>query len=442
MAAMNTPMTPSDLARLAFEHAPEAWLVVDSSGRVQLANEAACARLEHSRDELQGMRLADFVLDAFAEDWAARWESLAREPKMVLQTKLRTKAGETRLSELQLVRPRLEGEDIGLVLLRDAVQEAATNDALLASEERFRLVTLATEDAIYDFDIATNSVWRSESFVKISGEPMSRFADADWWRSRIHPDDQSTAFRALEEALASGATGWLSEYRLQRGTGEYATLTDRGVILRDEQGKPVRVIGAVTDVTEQRRIEADARESLARLEEATDELKRKNLLLEGEVAQRMRREASLREQKEAIELLSAPVVQLWDKVLALPVIGTVDRARASQIMEKLLAEIVRTGSVFAILDLTGMAHVDTDSAKHLFDIVRAANLLGSSILLSGIAPSIARSMVEIGIEAAGVITFGTLRDALAHAIGSTRTGDVPWSAQRAARGGSGQSSAR
>lgn len=306
--------------------------------------------------------------------------------------------------------------------MTDAAHEAEVNEALRRSEERFRLVTLATQDAIYDFDVVTNAVWRSESFNTISGDAAARFADGDWWRERIHPDDRATAFQALGEAMESGGTSWTSEYRLLRGDGEFVVLRDRGVILRGEDGRPLRVIGAVTDVSEQRRLETQVQESLARLQEAAEELKAKNDLLEVEIAERSRREASLRRQKEEIEMLSAPIVQVWDKVLALPVIGTVDRDRSRQIMDKLLGEIVRTQSTFAILDLTGMAHVDTDTAKHLLDIVRAAKLLGSVTLLSGIAPGIAQTMVEMGIETAEVTTFGTLKDALAHALGSAAPG--------------------
>jgi len=319
----------------------------------------------------------------------------------------------------------------------DATRRGEAHEELRKSEERYRVVAHATQDAIYDFDMVTNGVWRNESFDRISGDPGSRFADGDWWRNRIHPDDRATAFSAFEEALATGGNSWVSEYRLLHSSGHYVTLRDRGAIIWDDQGRPVRVIGAVMDVSEQRRLERQVQETLARLKEAAEELKSKNAMLEVEVSERARREASLRRQKEEIELLSAPIVQVWDKVLALPVIGTVDRERSRAIMDKLLGEIVRTQSSFAILDLTGIAHVDTDTAKHLLDIVRAARLLGSTTLLSGIAPGIAQTMVEMGIETSAVTTFGTLRDALEHALASTRTAGRARSLRGAGRSGRG-----
>lgn len=320
-----------------------------------------------------------------------------------------------------------------LIAMTPVALYASEDDALRRSDERFRLVTLATQDAIYDWDMLSNAVWRSETFDTISGEPGARFADAEWWRSRIHPEDQGAAFQALEEAFASGVTSWTSEYRLLRSAGGYATLRDRGVIVRNDEGRPVRVTGAVTDVSEQRRLEVQVKESFERIRQAADELQGKNALLEVEISERARREESLRRQKQEILLLSAPVVQIWDKVLALPVIGAVDRDRSRQIMDRLLAEIVRTQSAFAILDLTGMGHVDTDTARHLLDIVRAARLLGSSTLLSGIAPVIAQTMVQMGVETMGVTTFGTLRDALEHALRATAGLGLPVRARGAGR---------
>jgi len=442
---MDLAATPDDIAHLQRENGvlkesiamvPLALVGLDGEGRVDLWNAAAASLFGWSAAEVL-QKSPPFIAEADLKAHRDGWRG--GQGATTIEAKALCKDGSTvDVKMVPAVERGASGEPGRMVIAmthveRGAAHEAEMNDALRRSEERFRLVTLATQDAIYDFDIMTNAVWRSESFATISGDPGARLADADWWRNKIHPDSREAAFKALEEALAGGRTSWVSEYRLQRLTGEYVTLTDRGVILRDEQGRPVRVIGAVTDVSEQRRLEAQVQESLARLNEAAEELKSKNALLEVEITERARREASLRRQKEEIQMLSAPIMQVWDKVLALPIIGTVDRERSRQIMDKLLGEIVRTQSVFAILDLTGVAHVDTDTLKHLLDIVRAANLLGSATLLSGIAPSIARTMVALGVETAGVTTFGTLEDALAHALRSAGMAGLSMSARGAGR---------
>ncbi|WP_165373167.1 PAS domain S-box protein [Sorangium cellulosum] len=306
----------------------------------------------------------------------------------------------------------------------------APDDALRESEERFRMVTLATQDAIYDYNVETGTVWRSDSFEKISGAPRELYADASWWREHIHPDDRDNATSALESAASSGASGWTAEYRLRRSNGDYAVLVDRGVILRDPDGKLRRIIGAVSDLTEQRRLERQVQEQMVRLKAAAEELEQQNRRLESEIIERMRSEESLRAQNEAIRLMSAPVVQVWDHVLALPLIGAIDGVRASRITEALLNEVVRTQARFAIMDLTGIEGVDLATTKHLLDIMRAIKLLGTRGVVSGISPQIAATMTELGAETQDLVTFGTLKDALRYAIGAATSAARPVSDAR------------
>ncbi|WP_437680990.1 PAS domain S-box protein [Sorangium sp. So ce131] len=298
-----------------------------------------------------------------------------------------------------------------------AAEQPAASEALRKSEERFRLVTLAVQEAIYDYDVVTGAVWRSDSFEKISGAPKELYADASWWREHIHPDDVNNTTHALEAAMSSGASAWTAEYRLRRASGDYAVLIDHGVIVRDASGALLRVVGAASDVTEQRRLEAQVRESMVQLKAAAEELELQNQRLESEIIERMRSEESLRAQNEAIRLMSAPVVQVWDHVLALPLIGTIDDVRASRITETLLNEIVRTQARFSIMDLTGIESVDLATTKHLLDMMRAVNLLGTRGVVSGISPQIAATMTELGAETQGFVTFGTLKDALRYTIG-------------------------
>ncbi|AUX41749.1 uncharacterized protein SOCE26_031720 [Sorangium cellulosum] len=297
-----------------------------------------------------------------------------------------------------------------------AAEQPGASEALRESEERFRLVTLAVQEAIYDYDVVTGAVWRSDSFEKISGAPKELYADASWWREHIHPDDVNNATEALEAAMRSGASTWTAEYRLRRSSGDYAVLIDHGVIVRDASGALLRVVGAASDVTEQRRLEAQVQESMIRLKAAAEELEVQNQRLESEIIERMRSEESLRARNEAIRLMSAPVVQVWDHVLALPLIGTIDDVRASRITETLLDEVVRTQARFSIMDLTGIESVDLATTKHLLDMMRAVKLLGTRGVVSGISPQIAATMTELGAETQGLVTFGTLKDALRYAI--------------------------
>jgi rsbT co-antagonist protein RsbR len=134
-----------------------------------------------------------------------------------------------------------------------------------------------------------------------------------------------------------------------------------------------------------------------------------------EVYQKGREEVIARQQQEMLEL-STPVVQLWDGILALPLIGTLDSARTQTVMENLLEKIVETGSEVAILDITGVPTVDTLVAQHLMKAVAAARLMGAECIISGIRPQIAQTIVHLGVDLADVTTKASLADAIKHAL--------------------------
>ena len=122
-----------------------------------------------------------------------------------------------------------------------------------------------------------------------------------------------------------------------------------------------------------------------------------------------------RQQQEMLEL-STPVVKLWEGVLALPLIGTLDSARTQVVMESLLQRIVDTGAGIAIIDITGVPTVDTLVAQHLLKTVAAARLMGAECIISGIRPQIAQTIVHLGVDLEDVVTKATLADAFAVAL--------------------------
>jgi rsbT co-antagonist protein RsbR len=134
-----------------------------------------------------------------------------------------------------------------------------------------------------------------------------------------------------------------------------------------------------------------------------------------EVHQKARESVIARQQEEMLEL-STPVVKLWDGILALPMIGTLDSNRTQVVMETLLQHIVSTGSQIAIIDITGVPTVDTLVAQHLLKTVAAAKLMGADCIISGIRPQIAQTIVHLGIDLGGVTTKATLADALKEAL--------------------------
>jgi len=141
-------------------------------------------------------------------------------------------------------------------------------------------------------------------------------------------------------------------------------------------------------------------------------------LLTMEEYQRGREEVIHRQQQEMLEL-STPVVTLWDGVLALPMIGTLDSARTQIVMETLLQKIVETGAGIAIIDITGVPTVDTMTAQHLLKTVTATRLMGAECIISGIRPQIAQTIVHLGVDLGDVTTKATLADAFRVALSRT-----------------------
>lgn len=134
-----------------------------------------------------------------------------------------------------------------------------------------------------------------------------------------------------------------------------------------------------------------------------------------EFFQKTREEIIHRQQQELLEL-STPVVRLWDNILALPLIGTLDSARTQIVMQNLLEAVVNHSAAIAIIDITGVPTVDTLVAQHLLKTVAAARLMGADCIISGIRPQIAQTIIHLGVDLSDVITKATLADAFQLAL--------------------------
>jgi anti-anti-sigma factor len=234
----------------------------------------------------------------------------------------------------------------------------------------------------------------------------------------VMPDSQETVRRAFEQVFRTGqGTSYetAGPASTEGGTAWFAVY-----VSPIRRGDEVTALTLVTEeITERKRLQQELLASLERLRGYADELEAKNQQLAGENAERKRTEAALRAQSEVISRLSTPIIKAWEGVLALPIIGALDSERAAHIMERLLADIARTRSRFAVLDLTGVEVVDSETVGYIVNVVRAANLLGSRCLVSGISPSVARAMVALGSDMGAFPTFGQMQDALRYALAAS-----------------------
>ncbi|MGE0679742.1 MAG: PAS domain-containing protein [Candidatus Binatia bacterium] len=169
---------------------------------------------------------------------------------LVHTVRLRT-AGRMELMHLQSERERKT--------LAEAVQ------AVRKSEKRFRLVTEATGDAIYDRDLKVGTIWRSEGYVRLLQLPVSLSGREDWWETHLHPDDRQRTRTSLQAAMKERNRVWTSEYRFQRDDGTELFLADRALIIYNDTGAPTRIVGAMSDVTARARAEEERRRYAERL---------------------------------------------------------------------------------------------------------------------------------------------------------------------------------
>jgi len=284
------------------------------------------------------------------------------------------------------------------VTAMDIHQKKVEEENLREREARYRLLTETSNDGAFYWDAKTNHVFWTDRQLQLLG-----LTHSDWegtvnsFINRIHPDDAERAMR-IWKAHLERREPYLYEVRLRHKSGEYRTCQVRGQAEWDENGVPLRMGGGLADISDRKRMEEELREKLAIIER----------------------------QQEAISKLSSPIIEVWDGVLTMPVLGTVDTNRATQMMETLLNHVVATRCKYAILDLTGLDSLDTSTADHIIKIIRAVQLLGAHGVVVGIKPEAAQTIVAVGVDLAHVTTLANLREALLFCM----RGGTPKSATR------------
>ena len=256
-------------------------------------------------------------------------------------------------------------------------------------------------------------------------EILQRWVDRQLSATSFRPDriskmelsDQSRRFLSLfRQSLSSGSP----DIQSPAWTNTRDLLEDLSVSRAQQGFSPTETASFVFSLKEtlfeglQEQLPKDPKAASLMILE-TNQLLDKLGLFTTEAYQRRREQVIIRQQQELMEL-STPVVTLWDGVLALPVIGTLDSSRTQVVMENLLQRIVETGAAIAIIDITGVPTVDTLTAQHLLKTVAAARLMGADCIISGIRPQIAQTIVHLGVDLGSVITKATLADAFTVAL--------------------------
>jgi rsbT co-antagonist protein RsbR len=234
----------------------------------------------------------------------------------------------------------------------------------------------------WEVDFATReSYWTDETF-QIHEVPLG-------YRSSVETGIQSYApeARPLIEAAVNDCFAQLKAYHLEvqlitaRGRRVWVRTAGKPVV---EDGQVVRLVGGFQNIDTFKQREIELQEKLA----------------------------IIQEQRSAIRALSAPIIKVWDRVLALPVVGTLDEERAEEITGRMLEAVVANAARYAILDLTGVETVDAGTANHLVKIIRAIQLLGAKSIVTGIKPAMAQTLIGFGAGFGGAQTVSNLREAI------------------------------
>jgi PAS domain S-box-containing protein len=253
------------LRALAFETIGDAVLVMELDGRVIDLNPAAERLFGYLRDEVLGQTPAIFREAATGERQAAAiWDSIARSGTWAGEYVFRRKDGQVGTVDVHVVtRFDAQGRPVGMVGVgRDVTERRRVERALSASEERYRLVSRATNDLVYDWDMVAGTLSWNDALTTAFRHPAHTVReDLAWWEEQVHPDDRARVLASLTGAMQAGGETWGGEYRFRRGTGDYAFVLDRGRFQRDASGRPVRMVGVMVDLTDRRQLEEQLRQA-------------------------------------------------------------------------------------------------------------------------------------------------------------------------------------
>jgi methyl-accepting chemotaxis protein len=264
------------------------------------------------------------------------------------------------------------------------------------------ITAIERSNAVIEFDMDGVILRANQNFLEITGYTREEIV-GQHHRIFVEPAHAaSEAYQRFWERLRSGHFHTAEYKRIGKGGREVWLQASYNPVM-DGEGRPVRVIKFAVDITAQfKKAMAMVREQSAALERA---------LKEAQEAEHIRQEMD-----RTLQEMSTPVIPIWDQILLLPLVGIVDSTRTSDVMKKTLMRIRETRSKLFILDISGVPTVDTAVANQLIKITKATRLMGCETMISGVSPSIAHTVVELGVNLGGVTTTTTLRDALEIAL--------------------------
>jgi PAS domain S-box-containing protein len=293
-----------------------------------------------------------------------------------------------RLALLQfLAAVSLENALLTADLARETTERTQAEKTLQKSEERLQRLVETANVVPWEADRATGQfTYVGPQVVNMLGYPQEAWLSPGFLAERVHPADRES----MRMDLVTPSRGDDFDFRMAAADGRVVWL--HNVVSAQPVDRLDVLGGFLFDVTERKEAEATLKEKLDIIEA----------------------------QQVAIRKLSTPIIEVWEGVLTMPVLGVVDEPRAEQMMSVLLEAVTRTRCQHTIIDLTGADAVDTNTAAHIMKIVRAVQLLGAQSIVVGIRPEVAMTIVAMGVDLSSIITLANLREALLLCMGAAR----------------------
>jgi rsbT co-antagonist protein RsbR len=261
------------------------------------------------------------------------------------------------------------------------------------SFEFLQTVIDAVDDPIFVKDLQHRWIACNQAFCALMSHPhevLIGSSDPDYV-----PPDQVKVFWDIDDMVTSTGVPFENEEEITPADGVARTIWTRKFPIRDAAGQVIGLCGIITDITEiQRR-----REQVA--------------ALEAEIAEKM---TVIAVQTSLLDQLAVPVIQVWESILLIPLVGVIDSRRANQVLTSMLESIARIGAQIVILDVTGVPVVDTAVASYLVRAVQSAQLLGCRSILVGLSPEIAQTLVGLGVDFSHITTRATLQNGLEYGL--------------------------
>ncbi len=236
---------------------------IDAGGRIAYVNDSACVSTGYSRDELLSMTIHDIDPNYPAEMWPRIWEDIVGKGSDQFVSMHRKKDGSIFPVEKSISYLSYDEFEYVCAFVRDITERKRAEEALRESEERWQFALEGSGDGLWDWNVPGNTVYFSKQWKEMIGYAENEIEDSvEEWESRIHPDDKADVYAKLNSHLGGRSSVYISQHRLRSKDGTYKWVLDRGKVLnRTEDGKPVRVIGTHTDITERKHLESQLLQS-------------------------------------------------------------------------------------------------------------------------------------------------------------------------------------